>query len=106
MRLFKKTTLGISEVTPEEVLKSISRTFKARPVKQISNYDLRHVICSIDSSFPIDCQNKLSEGSLEIISVFSGSAGENCQCDAMTHNIEVYPGVKPVELSNHRMTSH
>ena len=106
MTIHKNTTLGFSEVIPEGWLNGISPMPKPLPVTQLSKYDLCHVTQAIDSSVPLDCQNKFKDLVQEYKSIFSKSEWDLGKCDAITHKIEVYPGAKPVKLPNGRMPLH
>ena len=104
--IYKNTTLGFSEVTPDGWLNGISPMPKPLPVTQLSKYDLRHVTQAIDSSVSPDCQNKFKDLVQEYKSIFSKSEWDLGKCDAITHKIEVYAGAKPVKLPNRRMPLH
>ena len=69
--IYKNTTLGFSEVIPDGWLNGISPMPKHLPVSQLSKYDLRHVTQAIDSSVPLDCQNKFKDLFQEHKCIFS-----------------------------------
>ena len=105
--IYKNTTLGISEISPEVVMNNISKLPIPLPAPIKNNkYDVNILKKPVDKGIPKHFHDQFGSLVKDFSVIFSMSEWDLGKCDVTTHRIEVEPGSKPVNIPTRRIPLH
>ena len=108
VNVYKETTLGTSEKVPKEHnhyigVHKLEDNLKTEFNRTDEKNNLMHVKTAVTKHPPDLLQDEFDSLIDDILGVFSKNEWDVGKCDETSHKIDVYPGSRPVKLSNRRM---